>query len=253
MAAIGFGEIGMSFAQVPEQRTDVPMSVAMDAAVRSEPGADGAEGRDKGEYWASYYASRTTSNNSRLIPSQFATFLAGELGRPHRVVELGCGSGRDALFLAGYGHDVLGVDAAEPAVQGCTELARTLQIPARFLVGAVDDPALAQRIGPSSTPTVLYARFFLHAITDEEEVGFFDLAETVTTSGDLMAVEYRTVRDMAQQKVTAAHFRRYLQPTAFQLRAAQRGFEVEYAVEGFGFAKYDQDDAYVARVMLRRV
>jgi hypothetical protein len=49
--------------------------------------------------------------------------------------------------------------------------------------------------------------------------------------------------------VTQAHFRRFVTPAAFQASALGRGFDVEYAVEGFGFAKYKQDDAYVARTL----
>jgi hypothetical protein len=64
--------------------------------------------------------------------------------------------------------------------------------------------------------------------------------------------EYRTVRDVRQAKVTGQHYRRFIDPAAFQLRAAQHAFSVQYAVEGFGFAKYEQDDAYVARCLLVR-
>jgi hypothetical protein len=43
-----------------------------------------------------------------------------------------------------------------------------------------------------------------------------------------------------------------MEPAAFQLAAHEHGFDVTYAVEGFGFAKYKQDDAYVARMLLTR-
>lgn len=43
-----------------------------------------------------------------------------------------------------------------------------------------------------------------------------------------------------------------MNPTTFQARTLARGFDVEYAVEGFGFAKYKEDDAYVARAIFVR-
>jgi hypothetical protein len=67
-----------------------------------------------------------------------------------------------------------------------------------------------------------------------------------------MGVEYRTIRDSNGAKETDAHFRRFLNPADFQYAAAQHGFRVRYAVEGYGFAKYRQDDAYVARCLLER-
>jgi hypothetical protein len=53
-------------------------------------------------------------------------------------------------------------------------------------------------------------------------------------------------------KVTGTHFRRFVLPASFEARALGGGFEVVYNVEGFGFAKYRQDDAYVARTIFRR-
>ena len=40
---------------------------------------------DRATYWEQYYSARSTP--VRRLPSQFATFVAGELNRPHRVIE----------------------------------------------------------------------------------------------------------------------------------------------------------------------
>jgi SAM-dependent methyltransferase len=204
----------------------------------------------RSDYWDEYYAARATTR--RPLPSQFATFVAGELERPHRVIELGCGNGRDSIFFASYGHQVTGVDGSEAAVQACSALAGALGESATFLQSAIDDPALADRLSGSEGPHLLYARFFVHAITDAEEQRFLDLAAALTSPGDVLAVEYRTVRDQVGAKETGAHYRRFVLPATFQARALERGFEVTYAVEGFGFAKFRHDDAYVARTIFRR-
>ena len=210
--------------------------------------ADETEAR--GGYWNEYYATRAST--ARPLPSQFATFVAGELGGPSRVVELGCGNGRDSIFFASYGHAVTGVDASDAAVAACSALAEALGEKADVLVSRIDDPELPGRIGPSEGPLVVYARFFVHAITDAEEEDFLALAAAITKPDDLLAVEYRTVRDQSGAKVTGAHYRRFVTPATFQARALARGFEVSYATEGFGFAKYRQDDAYVARELFTR-
>lgn len=204
----------------------------------------------RSDYWDEYYAARATTR--RPLPSQFATFVAGELDRPHRVIELGCGNGRDSIFFSGYGHDVTGVDGSHAAVEACSALAGALGASATFVQSAIDDPALAGRLSGSAGPHLVYARFFVHAITDGEEQVFLDLAASLTSPGDVLAVEYRTVRDQVGAKETGTHFRRFVLPATFQARALERGFEVTYAVEGFGFAKYRHDDAYVARTLFRR-
>jgi SAM-dependent methyltransferase len=202
-------------------------------------------------YWDEYYAAR--ANTRRPLPSQFATFVAGELDGPHRVIELGCGNGRDSLFFSAYGHQVTGVDGSQAAVSACASLAEALGEPVTFLHSVIDDPDLADRLTGGEEPMALYARFFVHAITDEEEQVFLDLAAKVTRPGDLLAVEYRTLRDQVGAKETGTHYRRFVLPATFQARALERGFQVTYAVEGFGYAKYRHDDAYVARTLFRRV
>ena len=216
----------------------------------SEPGSTTST-EHRSDYWDEYYAARATTR--RPLPSQFATFVAGELDRPHRIIELGCGNGRDSIFFASYGHDVTGVDGSEAAVRASAALAGALGEPATFLQSAIDDPALAGRLSGSAGPHLVYARFFVHAITDEEEQDFLDLASRITSPGDLLAVEYRTIRDRVGAKETEAHYRRFVLPATFQARALGRGFQVTYAVEGYGFAKWRHDDAYVARTLFRRV
>jgi SAM-dependent methyltransferase len=201
-------------------------------------------------YWDQYYSTHRTAG--RRLPSQFATFVAGELDRPHRVIELGCGDGRDAMFFATYGHEVIGVDASPYAVEACRSVADSLGLPATFIASRIDSPELAARVRGDAGPRVVYARFFLHAITEPEEERLLDLAQALTDPGDLLAVEYRTIRDQIGAKETQTHFRRFVLPATFQARALGRGFEVTYAVEGYGFAKYRHDDAYVARTIFRR-
>jgi SAM-dependent methyltransferase len=211
------------------------------SAVPPEPDVSG----DRTGYWDRYYASHRSAQ--RPLPSQFATFVAGELAKPHRVIEFGCGGGRDAVFFASYGHDVTGVDASEQAVKACRALAEQFGESASFLTARIEEPGLASQLKGQPGPLAIYARFFVHAITDEEEGAFLDLAAELTSPGDVLAVEYRTIRDASGAKVTDRHFRRFLTPSTFEARTLARGFDVSYAVEGFGFAKYKQDDAYVAR------
>lgn len=204
----------------------------------------------RSDYWDRYYA--RSDAVSRPVPSQFAVFVAGELTEPHRIVEFGCGSGRDSIFFAAHGHQVVAVDGSQSAVDAAGAVAEELGEKVEFLQADITAPDLASLIADGGGRTVVYARFFVHAITEDEEGAFLDTAAALTRPGDLLAVEYRTVRDQSGAKETGAHYRRFVNPAAFDHAAAQRGFTVQYAVEGFGFAKYKQDDAYVARRLLVR-
>lgn len=71
-----------------------------------------------------------------------------EIGRPQGVVarlaeaglvagsvlEVGCGTGRNSVLLAGLGHPVLGVDIAATAIARASAASAELAVPAEFLV-----------------------------------------------------------------------------------------------------------------------
>jgi SAM-dependent methyltransferase len=71
-----------------------------------------------------------------------------EIGRPQGVVarlaeaglvagsvlEVGCGTGRNGLLLAGLGHPVLGIDIAAAAIARAATACAELAVPAEFLV-----------------------------------------------------------------------------------------------------------------------
>lgn len=56
-----------------------------------------------------------------------------------RVIDIGCGTGENALFIASRGLDVVGVDAAPEAIRQATEKAAARGIAVRFEVADVLD------------------------------------------------------------------------------------------------------------------
>lgn len=206
----------------------------------------------KQQYWDDYY--RKTAG-SDPVPSQFAVFVLNELDDRSFIADVGCGSGRDAFFFARRGHKVLGVDGSSSATASCSAKAATLDAPISFVTASVSDPDLASTITTargdmSAAQSMIYARFFIHAITDEEEAGFLRTAHEALRGGGLLAVEFRTLRDAALAKVTPGHYRRFVDPLRFLEAAKTHGFTARYFVEGFGFAKFRNDDAHVARLLL---
>lgn len=213
---------------------------------------------DRLTYWDTYYSTRGAPS----IPSQFAVFVCDFLQPAQNVIEFGCGDGRDSFFFASQGYRTIGLDASEQAIALCRgKLARQnaasagfeqLRVSAEW--GETETHAAAKslmdKLAPDQ-PTAVYARFFLHAISEEEELAFLRLVVKLLPGG-LCAVEFRTHRDYYLKKETSPHYRRYIDPLAFHARAAQAGLEPVYFVEGFGFAKYKSDDAHVARCVLRK-
>lgn len=213
-------------------------------------------GSDRSEYWNSFYTRQVVGDLS--VPSQFAAFIANELRSVQGVIDVACGSGRDSFFFARYFSEVVGIDQSKAAVMRCRELSTAHDIQnLRFEKTSATDEHLVSSIHDlrrrSGGPVLVYARFFLHAINDDEEAVFFDRVSEGLNQGDYFSIEYRTVRDASNVKSTPDHFRRFVQPSKVLSALDARNFTVEYSVEGFGLAKYKQDDAYVARSIHRKV
>lgn len=69
-------------------------------------------------------------------PNRFVAEFAADL-QPCRVLDLGCGQGRNAVWLAGRGHEVTGVDLSEVGIADARAWAEEAGARAVFLVADV--------------------------------------------------------------------------------------------------------------------
>ena len=87
----------------------------------------------------------------RPQPAFEALADAGEIAGP--VLDAGCGTGENTLFLAARGLEVVGVDAVEAAVEAARRKAVARGLDAEFLVhDALALEGLGRRFARSSTP-----------------------------------------------------------------------------------------------------
>ncbi|MFQ5827898.1 MAG: class I SAM-dependent methyltransferase [Candidatus Methylomirabilia bacterium] len=85
--------------------------------------------------WAKEYVKSPNEYVWGTDPSSFARRVA-ELAAPGgRVLDLGCGEGRDSVFFAAHGLDVTGVDASRAGIAKARRLAGSRGVRIRWLVG----------------------------------------------------------------------------------------------------------------------
>lgn len=149
---------------------------------------------------------------------------------------------------------VIGIDASPSATAACSTLAKTRGLSeVRFVTAGVEGPEFRKMLQAVVDETrgqvAVYARFFLHALTESEQHTMLTALEEILRPGDILAVEYRTTRDSSLTKVTGEHYRRFIDPAVLNSDVSRRAFQARYAVEGFGYAKFRNDDAYVARAI----
>lgn len=70
-----------------------------------------------------------------VTPPELLSFLEGR--PPGRAIDLGCGTGTNAITLASYGWQVTGVDFIPAAIKKARQKARQSGVTAEFIVGDV--------------------------------------------------------------------------------------------------------------------
>jgi SAM-dependent methyltransferase len=212
-------------------------------------------------YWNDYYAGKRPDEPWSLSPSPFAAFTAEHRERG-RLLEIGCGNGRDSLFFASQGFDVHGVDYCETAVALCAERARQAAAPAQFEpLNLYDVAQVAAFINANADAfDTLYARFFVHAVTETGEAELLKLAARVLKPGGRVYLEFRTREDgraavgrpISDSEREDGHYRRFIDVDALIEHAGRHGFSVAYRVAGHGMAAFGGEDPHVARLVLEK-
>jgi SAM-dependent methyltransferase len=185
-------------------------------------------------------------------PSQFATWFAGRERPGGRVVDIGCGNGRDSVWLAEQGFDVLGVDYAPGAVRRSRGEARKRGVDAEFWNVNLYDMrhvlAFGGLLSHEPAPVHLYGRFLLHSITDQGRRNLWLLARTSLRRGGCLYLEFLVDDDGTH--VFGEHFRRPLRPreVATEVRAA--GGKVQHQEVGRGRAAFEHEDPNVCRMVI---
>jgi len=72
--------------------------------------------------------------NSGTPPDALVALVTGGSVRPCRTIDLGCGAGNYAIWLAGLGFDVTGVDSSPTAIRIAEKNAREKGVQCRFIV-----------------------------------------------------------------------------------------------------------------------
>jgi SAM-dependent methyltransferase len=196
------------------------------------------------EYWNKFYVDNA-SEKKLVVPSQFAAFVLGETHNTDIIIEFGCGNGRDSAFFARHGKNVFAFDLSS---DGIAINQKTYEDATNLKFQSCDVTADLPEMGFNlNAPKAIYARFFIHALQTDDIAKFFANCAKLMTPQDQLFIEYRTEEDADRKKATGAHYRNFLSAKEVETMLNANGLKTSYLVQGVGFAKWKNDDAYVAR------
>lgn len=211
-----------------------------------------ARDHNRSEHWNAYYQTASAPKNA----SSWAASVARRLdGLSVRLLEVGCGNGRDASFFASEGHAVTAVDMSEGAIAKCKVDHEGSGVD--FHAGTLD--AVAPRLGGGFD--VVYSRFCLHAMTRDEEAAFISGARDQLRPEGTIFIECRSINDPLARKGEVispterihGHYRRFIVRDELRDALQGAGFRVVDEVESAGLAVHGDDDPVVIRMVAQRV
>lgn len=204
------------------------------------------------DFWTRFY-----QGSSHLVPqtpTDFARWVAGREG-PARLLEVGFGNGRDALFFAERGYDVHGIEVVGRQVRRVNRAGRRRGLPVamqlRNLESLRETLSAAALLARTARPQLVYGRFLLHAISDDARAQFLRLASMLLRGGGRCYLEFRTPADAQLPKEFGDRYRNYLDPDQVAAEARARGAAVVHCEAGTGLAAFRSEDPHVARLVLR--
>ncbi|MGH3504478.1 MAG: methyltransferase domain-containing protein [Nocardioidaceae bacterium] len=184
--------------------------------------------------------------------SPFAEWVLPQLDGTEVLLDVGCGNGRDTLWLAEQGVTTVGLDYSPGAVSRCRTRVAQEAATADFdtlnlydLREVLGKGALMARRLPR--PRALYARFMLHTLEDDGREALWRLSSTLLRGGGLAFFEFRTHRD-ARRPHDRSHYCRFLDPDDVCTEIERAGGDVRDRVEGRGMSPHGGEDPELCRL-----
>ena len=174
------------------------------------------------------------------------------------IVELGSGNGRDAIFLAHHGHQVIAIDQSTTAIDIEKENLHTnvsQYLHPKALDFIQEDYSQYEKID------VFYSRFTIHSITKVDEELLLPNVYNALNSGGLFCVEVRTIKDPLygvgeacgeNTFITDNHKRRFIDSKVFRKRVSDLGFKELYFTEEDNLSIYKNDNPVLMRIILQK-
>ena len=201
-------------------------------------------------YWKDIYSKQSEGER----PSLFAQHIVATLGvEGKKLIELGCGNGRDAIYFANS-------NAHVDAIDQCDNIIELLHY--RFQkVESLHFKCLDFTCMDDGDPyDIVYSRFTLHSISKEQEESVLLWAYRNLREGGRLCIEVRGQRNEIYRVGTPVdgepdafilndHYRRFIHFESFCEELTEIGFHIDYAKEQKGFAPYNGSDETYIRII----
>ena len=176
------------------------------------------------EYWEKYYQ----DNKLPFEPSDFSKYVVSKINKNSRLIDLGCGNGRDSLFFADNKILTVGIDQSKEAIKALQKFENKFLKFENSNFSNLED----------SYYDFAYCRFVFHSINEIEENNLLRWMKTNIKSR--IFIESRI--DLDEKKyIETNHYRRLMNTEKFLIKVKTYGFSVDYFEVSDEFSKYKKN------------
>ena len=201
------------------------------------------------QYWDEYYKNKDSVHTE---PSLFAHYIYNNyLDTNSNIIDIGCGTGRDAIFFANNKINVLAVDQ-------CNYLANISENK-KFKFLCADFTKL-DHLGFFDG---IYSRFSLHAITDKEEDSLLNWMQNSLKIGGKIYIEARSTKNELFKKgipvknikncyILNNHKRRFIDSKDFCTKLKSFNLNIVECIESNNFAPNKDENQIFMRIVAEK-
>jgi len=179
-------------------------------------------------------------------PSGFAQWVRPQLDPARQLLDVGCGNGRDAVWFAGDGLDVVGLDYSVTGLEAAARMAEHAGVAMRLDYLNLYDPrqtmARAARFAFERAPRDVYTRFLVDCLGSQGRRDLLVMCRMVQRHGGSVFAEFRAAGRDGSRPQLPEHFAREVE---------RAGGVVEHREQGTGLAAGDDDnDLQICRMRI---
>jgi len=201
-------------------------------------------------YWNGYYSKAPKEIS---MPSDFAKFVMDHMQAGKKLIDLGCGNGRDSVYFCNNGIRVTAVDSSKSAI----EFIDNYQIP----IFAVCDDFVETKALACIDYDYCYARWTIHAINKAQQNKLLPNVYHALNENGLLFVEVRTINDAKYGQGEPLgehefffdnHYRRFIDPSKLITQIKEVGFEIVSHEESDAFSVVGSDAPTLLRLIAKK-
>ncbi len=201
------------------------------------------------KFWNNFYK----NNLAVSRPSDFAIFILKFLKKNNsKIIDIGCGNGRDIFFFKKNKIDFIGIDLSKNATQLIKKKLENKQDKNKVFNNDFVRFDYKKNV---RTKFSIYSRFTWHTINQKNEDIFLNKISNLPNLTYLF-IETRSIKDdlcgvgkkIGKNEFVTDHYRRFINKKDL-IKKLQKNFKIIYLKESKGFSKFKKEDPCLIRVI----